>query len=395
MAAVTGAYDVAREDAERAAEPIAWVGCSVRIAWNLSQLEGDWRALERHETASVFQSWGYIHTWCAQAAVASGETPVFVVGRRGGDARFILPMALTTRAGVQVLTWLGQSHSNYGMGIFCPELLAELQAGDVDELVIEVARRLGAAVVHLEHQPARWAGHDSPLAASACSLVTANDTFVVTLGEDFQAQYRRLFSGRTQSGLKRKQRKLEEMGAVSFAQPVGATARRAVIDWFVEHKRAQLLQDGSKSPFDSPTIRNLYDVLAGDEAKFEIDQLTVDVGLVAMGMTVFEGKTAYLVNMVHAGAEYARCSPGALLLHRMVAQAHKRGARTYDFGPGVLSYKLEWEPEVVPLLATTFLVKPSGLHVHAAYVFGVLAKAKIKRSVQLSRMARAIRRWIA
>lgn len=394
MAAVTSAFDVAQAVAARPAEPLEWAGCSVQISWGLSRLEGDWAALERHETASVFQSWSYINDWCAGAAFASGETPLFVVGRRNGDVRFILPLALMACAGVHVLTWLGQSHSNYGMGIFCPVLLSELEAGDVDTLLIDVAGRVGAAVVHLEHQPARWAGRDSPLAASLRSFVTANDTFVVPLAEDFQAHYRRLFSGRTQSGLKRKQRKLEDMGTVSFAPPVDITARRDVIDWFVEHKRTQLLQDGRKSPFDDPAIRQLYYAMARDEANFEIDQLTVDGVLVAVGMTVFSGRTAFLLNSVHAGAEYARCSPGALLLHRMVAQAHRRGARTYDFGPGVLPYKLEWEPDVVPLLATTYLVKASGLHVHAAYVFGVLAKAKIKRSAWLSRIARAIRRWI-
>lgn len=395
MAAVTGSFLDARADLERSAQPIAWAGCSVQIAWDMARLERDWQALERHETASVFQGWNYIKDWCAEAAVTCGETPLFVIGRKDGEVRCILPMALTTRAGVQVLTWLGQSHSNYGMGIYHPDLLGQLEAGDVDELMLDVAKHVGAAVVHLEHQPARWAGRDCPLVSSPRSFVTANDTFVVALADDFQAHYKRLFSGRTQSGLKRKQRKLEEMGAVSFAPPVGMTARGDVIDWFVQHKHTQLGLDGRTSPFDDPAIRRLYHAMARDEANFEIDQLTVDGGTVAMGMTAFAGGAAYLLNTVHAGAEYARCSPGALLLHRMVAQAHRRGARTYDFGPGILPYKLEWEPDVVPLLATTYLVKPSGLHVHAALVFGVLAKAKIKRSARLSQMVRTVRRWLA
>lgn len=395
MAAVTSAAGAISAPAQRSATVFEWSGCSVQVSTSLARLEPAWRELEPLATASMFQGWDYVNAWCRNCALAVGEAPLFVVGRGDGAVQFILPMALIVRAGTRVLTWLGQRHSNYGMGLFHPDLLGRLEAGEVDALVIDVARRVGAAVVHLDNQPARWAGKVNPFAASPCSFVTANDTFVARLGDDFQARYKHLFSGRTLSGLKRKQRKLEEMGAVSFAAPADLTARHAVIDWFFAHKRVQLAQDGRNSQFDEAAIQDLYRALARDEAHFDVDQLRVGDTLVAMGMTAFAGQTAYLLNTVHAGLEYARCSPGALLLHRMVAQAHRKGARVYDFGPGMLPYKLEWEPEVIPLLSTTCLVKPSGLPVHAILVFTVLAKARIKRNAWTSEIVRKVRRWLA
>lgn len=395
MATVTAAAGLARARAEQPSDAFEWAGHLVQVGTALARLEGDWRALEGGATASVFQSWNFVGEWCASAAEAAGESPLFVVGRAFGEARFILPLAVVERAGVKVLTWLGQAHANYGMGIFHPDVLRALEPGDIDTLMTDVARCVGAAVVHLDNQPARWGGHCNPFAASLRSFVTANDTFIVSLDEDFAAQYRRLFSGRTLSGLKRKQRKLDDMGPVSFVGPADDAARREVIDWFLAHKHDQLAQDGRASPFDEPGIRALYLGMARDTAAFEIDQLTVGGTRAAMGMTAFAGNVAYLLNTVHAGGEFARSSPGALLLHRMVARAHARGARTYDFGPGELPYKLEWEPAVVPLLATTYLVRPVGLHVHAASVFAVLAKSKIKRSPALSALARAARRSLA
>lgn len=393
MAILTAAGDagVALNTASMA--PFAWAGYTVEAVPSLARLDADWRALEAFETASMFQGRDYVAAWLRTSAAACGEEPVFVTARRGEVLAFILPLAMTRRAGVRVLTWLGQSHSNYGMGLFHPDALAAgaSEDWDVDLLVRELARRLGADLVHLDNQPAQWAGSSNPFLASMRSLRTANDTFVVRLDDDFGAHYKRLFSSRTLSGLKRKQRKLEDMGKVNFARPRDEARRSDVLGWFFAQKKLQLEQSGRSSPFDAPHIQALYLGLARHPAAFDVDELNVDTTRVAMGMTAHAGRTAYLLNTVHQGAEFARCSPGALLLHKMVAQAHAAGARIYDFGPGALPYKLEWEPAVVPLFSGTYLIHPKAILAYAAYVFGGLAKAKVKRSPTLSEWVRKLR----
>ncbi len=393
MAILTAAGDAGLPLTSTSVAPFTWAGYTVEAVPSLARLDAEWRALETLETASMFQGRDYTAAWLRTSAAACGEEPVFVTARLHDALAFILPMALTRRAGVRVLTWLGQSHSNYGMGVFHPEALAASARDDwdIDQLVCDLARRLGADLVHLDHQPAQWKGQANPFIASMRSLRTANDTFVVPLDEDFAAHYKRLFSSRTLSGLKRKQRKLEDMGKVSFARPQDEARSSDVLGWFFAQKKLQLEQSGRTSPFDAPHIQALYLGLARSTDTFDIDELMVDTTRVAMGMTAHAGRTAYLLNTVHQGAEFARCSPGALLLHRMVAQAHAAGARTYDFGPGELPYKLEWEPEVVPLFSSTHLIHPRAILVYAAYVFGGLAKAKIKRSPTMSEWVRKLR----
>ncbi len=187
-------------------------------------------------------------------------------------------------------------------------------------------------------------------------MLSANDTFVLTLEDDFQKQYKRLFSGRTLSNLKRKQRKLEELGKPAFERPQEASRRDGLLGWFFATKTAQLVASGSQSAFAQSQVLILYRTLARDGSRFDIDALNVDETHVAVGLSMREGRTTYLLNSVHQGAEFARSSPGALLLHRMVAAAHAGGSRVYDFGPGALPYKLEWEPKVTPLVFTTHLV---------------------------------------
>lgn len=371
----------------------AWQGYTIAFSPTPLPVEAAWRRLEGYETASVFQSFDYVQAWLRTAASATGEEPVFVTATRDGDVAFLLPMAVVRTMGVRALVWLGQSHSNYGMGLLHPDALdaAVREDWDVDAFLSEIARRVGADLVHLDNQPAAWAGRVNPFAACRRAMRTANDTFVVRLEDDFAAHYKKLYSSRTLSGLKRKQRKLEELGKVVFARPVAPDQRRDVLAWFFACKSTQLAQAGAWSPFDAAEIQALYRELSQSPQDFVVDELTVDGTRVAMGMTARAGRTAYLLNTVHQGDKYARCSPGALLLHRMVADAHAAGARVYDFGPGALPYKLEWEPAVVPLMASTHLVRAGGFPAYAALVIGGLLKAKVKRHPRLLALALRVR----
>lgn len=367
---------------------LAWAGFSVELTGSMTGLESEWRRLESLSGAAMFQGFDFLSAWVQTAATASGEEPIFAVGRRGSEVAFILPLALTRRHGSRVLTWLGQEHSNYGMALANP---SAFDGSDVDALILAVARAVKAGLVHLDKQPAEWAGRPNPFALSRHSRLSANDTFVVTLDEDFPALHGRLFSSKTLAGLRRKQRRLEEQGEVVFGLPGPGPERQAIVDWFMVEKRQQLSETGRSSPFDPPQIQALYAALARDEHGFIAEDLTVAGQRIAMGMTAHQGTTAHLINTVHVGGEFAKFSPGTLLLHRMVASAHARGARIYDFGPGELPYKLEWDPKVIGLHTSTYLVSPTALPAYLMTVAMSAAKTRIKRDPKLMRWVETLR----
>jgi len=393
MAVMTAAADVHRTGRDEHAQHFTWDGLDVVADRSRARAEHAWTSLEAFETAAMFQSRSFVSAWAQVATGTVGETLVYVVGRRGEEPVFVLPLAVTRKLGARVLTWAAQSHANYGMGLFHPDLIAEFARGarDIDALIMAVGRAVDADIVHLENQPAVWAARPNPFAASVRAMRSANDTFVLPLEDDFQKQYKRLFSGRTLSNLKRKQRKLEDFGTPAFETPREASRRDRMLGWFFATKTAQLATSGRGSPFSEVEVQDLYRSLARDVARFDIEALNVGDTHVAMGLSMREGRTCYLLNSVHQGAEFARCSPGALLLHRMVAAAHANGARVYDFGPGELPYKLEWEPQVTPLLFTTHLVNPVHVVAYAVLVFKALAKAKVKRHPRLSALVRQVR----
>jgi CelD/BcsL family acetyltransferase involved in cellulose biosynthesis len=367
-----------------------WAGHAVHRVSSLESLAADWNRLEAGGGTTVFQSYAYIRTWVALAAAGQGETPVYFVGSRDGVVRFILPMAIARRAGVSVLGWLGQAHANYGMPVAEPGTFAAA-GGDVDDLLRLVARLAGAAVVHLDRQPEEWRGLANPFAIGAGSQASANDTFVLELGDDYPALHGSLFSSRTLSTLKRKQRKMAEVGPVAFNQPADVGRRRDIFDWFCVEKREQLARTGRGSAFDDPEIQSLYKAMAADEAGFQADELKVGDDRVAVGLTAYHAGVATLINTAHVGGTYARFSPGTLLMHHMVETAHAKGARTYDFGPGELPYKLEWSPKVIGLRSTTIVLSWASLPLAALLRGKTWAKRVVKRNPRLMTLVTRLR----
>lgn len=378
---------------EAAAPAASWAGHSIHRVAALEVLEADWRRLEAAGATSVFQSYAYTRAWVTLAAADHGEMPVFFSGSRDGEIRFILPMAIVRRYGVAMLGWLGQQHANYGMPVAAAGTFAAA-GGDVEELMRLVAKLARADVVHLDRQPEEWAGARNLFATGTSSQLGPNDTFILDLGDDYAALHGRLFSARTMSGLKRKQRKMAELGAVAFDQPEDPSRRHDIIDWFCVEKHDQLARTGRASPFDAAQIQALYKALASDEATFQADELVVGGKRVAVGLTTYNAGVASLVNTAHVGGAFARFSPGTLLMHHMVETAHRKGARTYDFGPGELPYKLEWNPHVIGLRSTTFAAGWAGRPLAVFIRTKTWAKRLVKRNrtlLSLIQRLRAIR----
>lgn len=376
-------------------DSFSWQGFDIAVGVERDAIKAEWHALEAANTASLFQSHAFVDAWCRKSAAGQDETPLFAVGRQNGALRFVLPLALGRQAGLSILGWLSSSHANYGMALIHPDAFARFEPAAAEALMVEIAHRAGAAVVHLENQPLKWAGRENPFAVGASARLSANDTYVFSLEQDFDAQYRRLYSGRSVSTLRRKQKKLEDSGAVCFDPPAGPEEKRRAIDWFIAEKHRRLAAEGQESPFDRPEVAELYRELAVNSSDFEIDQITLNGALIAVTMTMYAGDTAYLLNTAYSEGEHTRHSPGALILHRIVRRAHGKGMRRFDFGPGALPYKFEWEPETTALVTSTMAASALGRPLQLLYGLAVSTKAMVKRNDQLRDMAFTMRRIAA
>ncbi len=101
-----------------------------------------------------------------------------------GRPLFLWPFEMAP-AGMKVLSWLGQDHANYNMGLFAPEAAPKFTANDLSRLLAEVARETGAVAAILRAQPFSWDGMANPF-AELPRRPTPSSGYAVTLG-DFAA----------------------------------------------------------------------------------------------------------------------------------------------------------------------------------------------------------------
>ncbi len=104
-----------------------WSTASEQSVANLSLLfytdpadiANEWLALETSAHATLFQSYKWISAWRRTAAMVFGERPLILTGYdAAGQLALIWPMAVVQKFGTCVLTWIGQTHSNYNFGLY-------------------------------------------------------------------------------------------------------------------------------------------------------------------------------------------------------------------------------------------------------------------------------------
>lgn len=348
--------------------------------------------------ASVFQSHRWLSIWSATAARHAGERPLIVTGR-SADRRLqmVLPLGIKRRFGLNVAGFLGQSHANYGLGFLAPDLAATMTDADIVALFRAIARLTPIDAVHLDHQPAAWNGVRNPFVTSD-AMVSANDSHVLPLEQDFSTLHARLFSSKTRSTMRRKERRLNELGGCHLGKAKESIERLHLIESFMAAKSRQLREAGISDLFSEPGLRQFYHALArqpeGITPQIDVIALAAagDVGAVAV--MADDGRRRYLLNTALTSQRMRDLSPGQILLTNDIAQACAAGTSAYDFGPGSAAYKSAWAPRRVPLMTTLLALTPAGLPLVTAMRAKDRLKRLIKRTPALWHVAQRLRRTL-
>ena len=76
-------------------------------------LEKAWRELEKNGVCSVYQHYDWVSNWSRLVGDPARVKPRLIVGKSNGQTVFILGMGLRQRGPFTVLTWLGDSHTEW------------------------------------------------------------------------------------------------------------------------------------------------------------------------------------------------------------------------------------------------------------------------------------------
>jgi CelD/BcsL family acetyltransferase involved in cellulose biosynthesis len=348
-----------------------------------------WTELEAIAPVTGYQTRRFLLPWLDTLGERRGFCAMIGVARDGaGRPVALLPLGLARRGPFRVALFLGDRQSNFNLPLLHPDVHFDRAA--CEALLKETARKAPQRpdLFLLLNQPVAWAGSVNPFA-----LLPRRESpsfgYATRLSNDVHAFAAARISKGTRRRLRKKEQRLATLGTVTYEQATTPGRARAILETFLEQKQTRFSRAGLDPEFARPQMRAFLDrtsargIMEG-RAAFEMHALCVGKRIVATYGAIRHGASLHaMFNSFDQDRDIARCSPGDLLLHRMLENACMRGITSFDLGIGEARYKASVCEDVVPLFDCIVPVTPLG------YIAGMLAglrlsaKRRIKRSPRI------------
>jgi CelD/BcsL family acetyltransferase involved in cellulose biosynthesis len=311
-------------------------------------LRAEWDALlAEGPVDQPFARHAFVAAWLD--AFAPGRRFFVLVARGpGGRAAGMAPLLETHRAGLTVLEAPANDHScrvEWALGAD--------PSGAVDALWGHLRDRVRWDVLVLRDVP-----RDGPT-ATLVSAAAARDRHPTGRWESLRTPYLRLggvprekkASSKFVGNLRRRMRRLEEQGAVSYRRvDGGAEEVDAFLERFFALEAAGWKGDRGTAIAKDPSLVAFYRAVAHAAARegwLALRSLELDGRPVAMHFGLLHAGVYSLPKPAYDEALGA-CSPGQLLFREVLAECEARGLGELDFLGPDMPWKRDWEPELRP-----------------------------------------------
>jgi CelD/BcsL family acetyltransferase involved in cellulose biosynthesis len=218
----------------------------------------------------------------------------------------------------------------------------------------------------LANQPERRENIGNPLVSAFRHQPSPSDCHRGNLEPQFDAFLRRHLSADARKNLRRKLKRLAEVGPVSHIRAKTEREVDRILQAFFAQKRERLTRMGAAGAFADPSTHAFLAAaacagLATDGAAIELHALTLGERIVAtFGGGTHRGCFYAMINSFDLDPEIARFSPGELLLARLVEEKCCAGLVSFDLGIGEARYKDTWCDVVEPLFDTIVPISMKG-----------------------------------
>jgi CelD/BcsL family acetyltransferase involved in cellulose biosynthesis len=318
----------------------------------LAPIAADWEALVRGTRASPFAAPGWFEAWWA--AFGRGRLEVFTL-RRDGELIAVLPLAERHGMRRALTNW----HT------------PELEIPAVDSAARRALLRRVLKTTRTSLQLAMLTAgtedaHDFATVATEEGLrilprLIERSPFI-RLERSYE-EYERTLSQRRRSELRRRRRRLDEHGTLTFEVETGEQHLDLLLaEGFAVEGSGWKTEQGT-AIVSRPETEAFYRLAAGWAAprgSLRLAFLRLDGRPIAFHFTIEEGGSAYQLKGGYDPAlrEFA---PAQLLVQEMIRWAFLRGLETYEFLGADEAFKLDWTASLRERIALhAFPHSPSG-----------------------------------
>jgi CelD/BcsL family acetyltransferase involved in cellulose biosynthesis len=326
--------------------------------------------------ANVFQSGEFLAAIHRHMLAGSEKLALVGVADGAGNPVAVFPFVKRRKLGVPIIEAVDFGIVDY----FAPSWFrdAPLSAEDTAKLWKAVVKAVpGAHAVTFKKLPR--ALHGRPHALSGAGFLKPMGADATTLhvhGPD-----RPLLNPEKMSlakEVKRKSKKLEKLGALSFAEAQSNAEVDAAMDTLVAFRTARFAELGRHDALLDPGVVSFYRALADRKTERPLGRLfTLRAGeypvAVIYGFACADVFTL-IVPAITTCKQTQAGSPGLVALFKTLQWCREHGFAVFDLSVGSLSYKARFDAETIELFEHQQALSPLGLP--------VVAEAALRRRVR-------------
>jgi CelD/BcsL family acetyltransferase involved in cellulose biosynthesis len=348
---------------------------------DIERARAAWAELEGLAHASPYQSYGFVEAWVQTTGRARDIQPMIVVARdRAGRVAAILPLGRSQRGPAWVAEFLGGADANFKMGLFCRDI--DIGSDAIIDLLHRAARMTvpPVDVFWLTNQPLSWQGAANPMAGLP-RQPSPSFGYKSALIKDFDAWLKSHHSKEARKKLRKKERRLKEIGELSHVIAQDDARARKILAAFFDQKGTRMQALGARNAYEAPHTTQFFEMAATKNIAqgtpiLELHALMSGARIVAtFGALAQADRLCGMFISYDPDPEISRCSPGQLLILETIRSLGARGVATFDLGVGEARYKDENCEAEEPLFDAAVAVTPLGLAVGSL----ALLRQRIKR----------------
>jgi CelD/BcsL family acetyltransferase involved in cellulose biosynthesis len=367
---------------------------------DLASAERDWRDLEQNGDCTPFQTFDWLFAWQRHVGALTGVMPAIIVGRRGAEILFLLPLAVEPGALARRLTFLGHDLCDYNAPLLARDLSRALAPDQFGALwqeslrVIQARARLRHDMVVLTKMPKTVGAQPNPMLALDVRLHPSG-AYETALGADWEAFYNEKRSSATRRRDRTKLKKLGELGEVRFVE-LKDDEIAATLEALIAQKSKAFARMGVPNMFARPGYLAFYrDLAQSSRSLVHLSRLDVGETWAAINLGLTFGDCYYHILASYDDGEVSRFGPGAAHLRELLQFAIRRGCKRFDFTIGDESYKRDWCETEQQLFDHSAAVTLRGIPAAAAALAWGRAKRAIKHSALLWNLTLRVRSTMA
>ncbi len=300
----------------------------------VEELFEEWRALQFRVGRTLFTDPGFFAAWWDMRGRSSKRTLHVTVGRDQGRLVALAPLIVVRRYGFRFLEWAGVNVFDYS-----DTLLDDHVDGEPFWHAIRNSKRYDVAFIRGVR--ADFSCYDI-LARFGHSSRTSTTYRIDMAWASGEAWMEKAFSRTRRQLLRRKQRRIERRGMLSFRVHRSGPVPDAVLNALVQQKSAWALRQGEAGLFDDPLnaaslLKRMAEV-AEQLGYLHLSWLNCDEQILAVHLG-FMHRNVLHYYMPSYDPNWGQDSPGSILLVHLVQWCIDNKIDSIDFMRGDDSYK--------------------------------------------------------